>query len=348
MEKPIISTWGIGPSYRKRVKLNILDAMNSGYENTMDYIVLTDCPEDFEEFAKQTGKIKAIIDIHEEREKYPWSKELEYIPQSKNDEKDYGKEYLNNLSQDKLFSYSLHRFSFPTLAKLGYTKVVFMDSDVKIKYEKIGKDMTEEEFWEEFNTPQNSMKGFVAETVQIDPANNFTLRLARAMGSFQSMMSLQICSIVLYQMFKDKNINRPFLVDKFSICEGPFRYYHFSSPEKLQECFEAWNEAIRIIFSNHFMRHYQQCGGYMLCDYMPVAIANIFSDIQVLNFPNRVYNVHIHFEDRYFLPIGQGAPGLGIQFSPAETQEEFMERNKEVKKILDDRNAWPHQEPNYF
>ena len=85
MDKPVISLWGLGPSYRRRVKLNILDAMSMGYDNMMDYVVLTDYPEDFTEFAEQTGKIKAIIDINKAREPYPWSQELEHIPSASTD-----------------------------------------------------------------------------------------------------------------------------------------------------------------------------------------------------------------------------------------------------------------------
>ncbi len=96
-----------------------------GYDNIMNYVVLTDYPEDFTEFAEQTGKIKAIIDINKAREPYPWSPELEHIPSASTDEKEYGKQYVKNMSQGKMFSYSLHRFSFPTIAELGYNKIVF-------------------------------------------------------------------------------------------------------------------------------------------------------------------------------------------------------------------------------
>ena len=108
MNKPVISLWGLGPSYRRRVKLNILDAMSMGYDNMMDYVVLTDCPEDFTEFAEQTGKIKAIIDINKAREPYPWSPELEHIPSAVNDEKEYGKQYVDNMRKGKMFSYTFY------------------------------------------------------------------------------------------------------------------------------------------------------------------------------------------------------------------------------------------------
>lgn len=352
MDKPIVSLWGFGPSYRKRVKLNILDAIEMGYDNMMDYVVLTDMPEDFTEFAEQTGKIKAIVNIHEARQEYEWSKELEFIPSVTTDPKQYGDEYNEALHKRKLFSYSLHRFSFPTIAKLGYTKIVFMDGDVKLRYDKImNGELTEEQFWAEFDSPINSMKGCVYELLGVRPdtynqqQGTFDFKWSMAMGTGQSFGALQACSIVLHELHKIYNVNRPSIILELPITEGPFRYYNFNSPEKVQEYFETWNECIRLFHSDHFLRNFQQCGGYMTCDYMPVATNNVFHNMQVLNFPNTVYARQIHYTDRYFLPLNGGAPGLGTKFIPGESEEDFIEKNKELKQILEDRNAWPHTEP---
>ena len=343
MDKPIVSLWGFGPSYRNRVKLNILDAMSMGYDNIMDYVVLTDYPEDFVEFAEQTGKIKAIININEARKDYPWSTELEHIPASATDSKAYGEEYMNNLTENKHFSYSLHRFSFPTISKLGYNKIVFMDGDVKIRYDKIvSGEVTEEQFWAEFDTPTNSMKGCVAETGYIDK-QTFQFTWMRAMGFDQSLVAFQLCSILLHELHKLYESNGYPLVTNLSITEGPFRYYHLESPQRVKELFDVWNECIRMIMSNQYFKNCQQCGGYMLCDYMPIATANIYCGIQVLNFPNTIYNRQIHFEDRYFLP--PGVPGFGGQFKEASSTEEFLEKNKELKQMMDQHKAWPHTEP---
>jgi hypothetical protein len=343
MNKPIVSLWGFGPSYRRRVKLNILNAIDMGYDNMMDYVVLTDYPEDFTEFAKQTGKIKAIIDINKERKKYKWSEELEVIPGASLDAKAYGEEYQSNMSQNKMFSYSLHRFSFPTISKLGYNKIVFMDGDVKLRYDKIvNGEMTEEQFWNEFDTPANSMKGCVAETVYVDQETR-TFVGSNAMGIGQSLLSLQLCSILLDKLNeKYKTATYP-LVTRLPIAEGPFRYYHLESSEKVKELFDVWNECIRIVLSNIHYKNCQQCGGYMLCDYMPVATANLYCRVQVINFPNTVYNRQIHFEDRYFIP--PGIPGLGGNFEVGDSVEDFLEKNKDIKKMMDEHKAWPHTEP---
>ena len=342
MNKPIISLWGFGPSFRNRIKSNITEAINSGYNNIMDYVILTDYPEDFKEFAKETGVIKAIINIHDARKGHKWSKQLEYIPNTATDAKKYGDEYVDNLNENKYFSYSLHRFSFPTIAKLGYNKIVFMDADVKIRYDKIvNGELTEEQFWEEFNTPVNSMKGCVAETGYVD-RETFQFKWMRAMGPEQSLISLQLCSIVYNKLCEKYNSNKFPLITQLPITEGPFRYYHLESPEKVKDLFDKWNESIKIILSNHFFQNCQQCGGYMLCDYMPVAIANLYCDVQVLNFPNTVYNRQIHFEDRYFLP--PRIPGGG-NFKTGENQEDFIENNKDLKNLMSQHKTWPHTEP---
>jgi hypothetical protein len=343
MDKPIISLWGLGPSYRRRVKLNILDAISMGYSNIMDYVILTDYPEDFIELSEQTNKIKAIIDINKVRELYPWSIELEHIPTSSTNEKEYGEQYINNLQYGKMFSYSLHRFSFPTISQLGYNKIVFMDGDVKIRYDKIvSGELTEEQFWEEFNTPVNSMKGCVAENVYIDE-NTLQFNRSQAMGWDQSMLALQACSIIYHELCKKHNTHRYYLIQNLPITEGPFRYYHLKSPDKVKEVFDIWNDCIEITLSNPNLKSCQYCGGYMLCDYMPVATSNLYCGIQVLNFPNTVYNRQIHFEDRYFIP--PGVPGFGGNFNVGENLEDFMEKNKELKKMMDHHKAWPHTEP---
>ena len=43
---------------------------------------------------EQTGKIKAIVDIHEARQEYEWSKELEAIPSITTDPKQYGESMM--------------------------------------------------------------------------------------------------------------------------------------------------------------------------------------------------------------------------------------------------------------
>ena len=222
MNKPIISTWGLGPSYRDRVKHNLLKSLETGYDNTMDYIILTDVPEDFDELRSKTNKIIDVINIHEVRDQYPYSKKIEYIPL---DQENYGKEYRDLMNVGKDFSYALHRFSLPRIAELGYTKFIFQDPDVDIRYDKIiSGEITEELFWEQFNTPENSMKGCHKEHVGIDPGYEF--KIASALGH-SSESALQLSSILTYELSKKYPTNKSPLIIKLDITEGPFRYYNF-------------------------------------------------------------------------------------------------------------------------
>ena len=346
MNKPVISLWGFGPTYRRRVKLNIMEAVKSGFPNLMDYVILTDYPDDFKELSLLTGKIAAVVNVHEIREQFPWSKEFEYIPPSYNDEKKYAEEYRMGMAMEKDFNYSLHRFTFPKIAELGYNKIVFMDADVKIKYDLIGKQFSEEEFWAEFDTRPNTMKGCVKETVCFEPQQDGSVKLktSMAMGSYQSQIGLQLASVLVREAYRKYGPGEKFapILDMMDITEGPFRYYHFESPEKVKKYFDVWNDNIQMTTENRLYRNCNLCGGYMLCDYIPVAAANIYNSIAVEHFPNKVYQRQIWYEDRCFIP--PPAAGFNARFVEAKTQEEFFELNKDLVEKVKSYNAWPHVE----
>jgi hypothetical protein len=343
MSKPIISIWGFGPSYRKRIKLNILEALNSGYDKNklMDYVILTDYPEDFEELAKETDKIKAIINIHEVRKDYDWSILNEYIPSSFNDEKAYASEYMSALSVGKFFSYCLHRFSLPTISKLGYSKVLMIDGDVKIKYNDIGHTITEEGFWKEFDTPENSMKGCHKETISINYGPcGIELVPARATGGSQSMSALQLASVMTFDNAnKFGSSHNSLIALSLDVTEGPFRYFNLKSPSEVQRLFDVWNNNVRIIYSDFTYTGCNFCGGYMLCDYFPIGAANYYMGIKVLDFPKTIYSIRVIYEDRYFIP--PRIAGRNDKFANAETQEEFLKSNQEIIESLKKSNAWP-------
>jgi hypothetical protein len=335
MNKPIISTWGLGPSYRDRVKHNLLKSLETGYDNTMDYIILTDVPEDFDELRSKTNKIIDVVNIHEVRDQYPYSKKIEYIPL---DQENYGKEYRDLMNVGKDFSYALHRFSLPRIAELGYTKFVFQDPDVDIRYDKIvSGEITEELFWEQFNTPENSMKGCHKEHVGIDPGYEF--RVASALGH-SSESALQLSSILTYELSKKYPTNKSPIIIKLDVTEGPFRYYNFSSVDKLKTYFNVWNDAMNLSFSNDIFKNCNGCGGYMICDYIPVGVSNYINDITVLNFDPQFYKVNIYFTDRYFSPINYNFAD-GTNFIPSDTLEEFYSKNIEQIKTLKQQNRWP-------
>lgn len=347
MNKPIISIWGIGPAYRNRVKYNIREAINSGYNGILDYTILTDLPEDFDDLLKETDKIKAVIDIHQARAEYPWSIDTEFIPSPTKDEIQYGKEYAEGVAKDTLFSYSLHRFSFPTISKLGYNKVIFCDCDVKINYDKIvNGEMSEEEFWAEFDTPINSMKGCYYEKIHSSYSphneNEFVFNISWATGYSTSIYATSTSSIHLYKLKEKYNKEINCLLSEVEITEGPFRFYNFESPSKLLEYFKVWNDTVEISLTDKDLRTFNRCGGYNMCDYFIVSVCNIFNGIKVLNFPEKVYSLRIFFEDRYSVPPYTAPGSGGIPFIPGESIEDFYNKNTELKNKLEKDNMWPY------
>lgn len=341
---PIIATWGIGPSYRKRVKHHILESLKSGYAGVMKYAILTDHPEDFEEIASETGLVTSIVNIHDIRKDFEWSIDKEFIPTSL-DYENYGKEYVDNLKQAKHFSYGLHRFQLIDLAEKGYTKILFMDPDMKLNYDKINIKFSEEEFWEEFNTPINSMKGCVAENVGIYNSSKFVS--SRCMGTYVSSLALQICTTVLYLLDEKFKKNKFRVLDSIQLTEGPFRYYNFRTPQEVYDYFLFWEESQRIIMSHPKLLQALTCGGYMYCDYLPVICANLYSGLEVENFSNIIYDMALYYEDRYFLPRNRDAT-LGLPLQPGKNLDEFFEINKVTETKCKELGVWPNVDPPYI
>ena len=121
-----------------------------------------------------------------------------------------------NWKKGNKFSYALHRFSLPTFYELGYKKVLMCDCDVDIRYDLIGKDFTEFEFWDQFNTKPNSLKGCDLETfdsrTHIDDPWRFN--------------NITMSNIIKYEL-GDQNIN--IFSRECTQTEGPFRFYNFSN-----------------------------------------------------------------------------------------------------------------------
>jgi hypothetical protein len=338
-QKPIILTWGIGPSYRKRVKHNIELVLNSGYDNTMEYIILTDVPEDFYELRDRTKKIIDIVDIHKEREMYPWSIECEYIPTN---QETYGDDYRNGIYSidNKLFTHALDRFSIPRAFELGYSKFLMQDPDVTLYYDKIVNGSIKEEFfWDKFETPINSMKAICKETIEIKHDTVFTN--ARCVGG--SEFALQLLSFSIHSLNQKLNLNFPPLHNSLDVTEGNLKYFNLESTYLGKRWFDVLNESAKICYEleNNF-RKLNASNGHMLTGVLPYAISNLYMSIRVIDFPeHEIFNTNIYADDRYFLPfttVFTLEDGRTLQY--ATTQEEFYEINKEVIEILKEKNQW--------
>lgn len=331
MQKPITCIWGIGPSYRKRVKETIQRAIDTGYQNIMDYIILTDVPEDFFELKETTGKIIEIVNIHKEREPYPWSIEQEYIPQT---QENYGDDYRENLIKyGKSFTHGLDRFSIPAALRNGYTKFVLIDPDTTIYYDKIvSGEISEEDFWKEFDSPVNSMRAPWKEIIEI--AENKPFINARAMGD-TSQRVLQFLAVMIPRLNDKFGGNMYPLQVRFEIAESALKYFHFESVEFGQKWFEVLNECAKISYSREYGYFVLSgCTGTMLSDFIMYNCANLFMNVSVIDFYPNIYWTHVYGDDRYFLPIDN-------RLKAATNLEEFYEINKDAIQAFKDNHQWP-------
>ena len=327
--KVLVSIWGLGPTYRNRMKITIQKAIDTGYPHILPYIILTDVPSDFYELRDKTDKIIDIIDLHAEREKYSsWSKELEYLCQERYDEQKYGEEFFNAKEQSKKFSYAVHRFVFPRIAELGYNRFLHSDGDVDIRYDKIvNGTLSEEEFWEQFNTPVNSVRGLDLETKKMDTG-----------GAHYFNISIIVADILRYEIERlHPEYNHLYCMHlETTQTECGFRYYHFADTSRILKYFEIWDEIAYIVLSHRYLRQAVGAGGYVNIDnVMHTVLADVFQ-MQMLNFGKEYHLVNIHNADRYFCPRPLGAfiNGVEVVIKAGKTRDDYMEINKELIEVL--------------
>jgi len=337
MKDIIVATWGIGEAYRNRIKHNIRKAISTGYENILPYIILTDKPSEFQDLLNETDLILKILDINEEREKYsPWSKELEHIPPD-NEDKEYGKKYREeNYKNGKIFSYALNRFSLPTISEMGYKKFILCDSDTDIRYDRIvNSECTEKEFWNEYNTPINTMKGCDLEVFHMNRECD---------GGYWIRANVVMANLLrFYLQKKYTHLNKPhYLSQEYTQTEGPFRYYKLDSPQKVRDVFNLWDDSMKYLLSEKVTREQLCPGRYMYIDNVPFSITNELLGIKNLDFGKFWHTVNIYLADRYFFPKGHGhnVNGRSLSLQPADTKEEFYKINEELINYFKSRGQW--------
>lgn len=336
MQNIIVGTWGIGPSYRRRVKLSIEEAINSGYDNILPYIILTDQPEYFYELQDKTKKIIDIINIHDVREKYsPWSVDYEYISKEQTEEK-YSEDYNKHRDIGKRFSYGMHRFYLPRISELGYNKFLHCDSDYWIRYDKIvDGSIKETDFWDEFNTPVNTMKG-TGYTVY--PFDN---PWSQTMINFENIFRFEMKK--RYPEYKHRLY---YIFHEFVFTEGPFRYYHIQNKENVLKYFLLWDEITQINLTDSDLVRHSSGSTNVFLDYAIWMVVNEILGIRTINFPFGVHNLRIFWSDRYFdpPPLSHMLPdGRKIDIVPGTSREDFLIKNKELFDAFEKSNRFHDQ-----
>ena len=347
----VISTWGFGPTYRNRIKFQIEEAIKSGYNPLMKYIILTDHINDFVGLDQSMrDMIVDVVDIEDLRKDDDFSLKFEPLPEEKVDDYEYAKQLRYNSDERKLLpSYGLQRYNLKTLSKLGISKSLFIDSDVEIPYNRlVSGQISEETYWNVFDTPDNSIKGSGYEVIKfgrIDDQQKMEFIYGKTIGSTDSTRVLQACSIVTYKYYEERGeLDRWNILEKLATLEGCIRYYNFESTEKLDAFFNSYNSIYSLFLEQPRLYDVNRCGNYMLCDVIPLALASQINDIELLHFPGSLYQLRVFFQDRFWGPPWHFDPdcnGRGVNLLPAKTLEEFLKINEELIGCMRKRNQWP-------
>jgi hypothetical protein len=181
------------------------------------------------------------------------------------------------------------------------------------------------------------MKACHKETLVI--RDSVVFRCSNAIGQ-GSLVTLQIVAVAIDRINSIRNTKVNPLKNVLDVTEGPFKYYHFSNPQEVKDYFEVLNECVKICYSSVEFMMASIGGGYMLCDFIPVAAANAYKNVGVLNFENQYFTVNVYGNDRYFMPKAVNLQD-GSGLIPAETLEEFYEINKDKIQQLESNLRWP-------
>lgn len=350
-EEVVIVTWGFGPTYRERIKYQIDESSKIGYNRIMKYFILTDKVEDFTGLDKNIQDlIVGVVDIEELRKDDEFSKKYEPLPEEKDNDELYAKQLRYNSDEKKLLlSYGLKRYVFKALAERNITKFLYMDSDIQLFYEHIVSGrLSEEEFWGHFDIPLNCIKGCGSEKLYftgMDANQKIDFVWSKTAGAHDSVRALQACSIVANQYYNEVGQPQKFeILTELPILEGPVRLYNFEHSEKLLQYFNTLNHIYRLFLETPQLYNTNLCGGYILCDYLPLSLVNLIENISNEHFPGYVFQFRVFYEDRFWgVPwhFDPDCNGKELYLISAKNKTEFLEINTELINCMRGKKQWP-------
>ena len=261
---------------------------------------------------------------------------MEFIPNT-NDVIQYSKEYREkNNKEGKIFSYGLNRFSLPTISEMGYSRFLMCDCDTDIRYDRIiSGEVTETEFWNEYLTPTQTMKGCDLE--------HFNRRTEH-----WGYLNIILANHLRYYLKTNRpnNIDHPsdfvWLSSEYWQTEGPFRYYNLKSPEMVMDVFNIWNDLLCLCLTDSMFKKQLCPGGYMYIDNVTVSVTNEYLGISPLNFDKFWHTVNVYKSDRFYFPAGfeENVNGEKLSLQPTNTKEEFYEVNKKLIDYYKNKGQW--------
>ena len=350
-EEIVIVTWGFGPTYRDRIKYQIDEASKVGYDRIMKYFILTDMVEDFVGLEDHIQNlIIDVVDIEELRKDDEFSKVYEPLPKEKVNDELYAKQLRHNSDDKKLLlSYGLKRYALKALAEKNITKFLYMDSDIELFYKFIltGR-ITEEQFWKEFDIPLNCIKGCGSEKLyfsDMNSDNKMDFVFSRSVGVHDSVRALQASSIVAHQYYKEiANPEKFQIITERPILEGPIRLYNFENSDKLLQYFNTFNHVYRLFLETPQLYNTNLCGGYILCDYLPLSLTNLIENISNEHFLGWMFQFRVFFEDRFWGTPWHIDPDCDSETKyliSTKNKKEFLEVNAKLIDCMRAKNQWP-------
>jgi len=318
----VIATWGIGPSFRTRVKENI--KLHAG--KPVKYVILTDLVDDFQD-VMDSPSILSIIDIFWLIKEKQIDIGAEFIPSSRL-EPEYAIEFRTRVGS---FSYNARRFLFLMLAQRSITKFIMIDPDVYLKMS--------DDYLTQIDIPANTVSGIHREVIHAQLAEQNIMHVSNALGSQESVKLFQ-CMPHILQLMDPQGFPSGF--ERIHITEGPLRYYHFSTVDQLKKYFDVWNQSVYLLTHSRWMASLICGPGYMTSDYTPFAISNILCGMNVTDFPRHLATVNVFYEDRYFWP--RSSLGSNNDFVMTNTIDEFYEKNTDEINYLKSVSGWPHKD----
>ena len=349
MKDNVISTWGFGPTYRNRIKYQIEESYNTGYDSIMKYIILTDNKDDFTGLGKHIRDlIIDVVELNDLRKDDEISLKFEPMPDKYCTDREYAAaiRYQSNVL-NLLPSYGLQRYGIKTVANLGFSKFLCMDSDVKLPYDRIvNGTLSEEEFWENYNTPINTLKGGSFENVgfgSVDAMGKLEFIWARSIGESDTRTVLQAVTTISYNFYSKRNeLNKFHIIQSLKTVEGGIRYFNFEDTNKTHKFIDTYNELYSFFLENTIFYNINRASNYMLCDIIPLGLVCEIENIPIIHYPGSLYTGRQFFMDRFWGPPYYQHPGCKQEILlPADSLAEFLEINKDIIECMQLHGNWP-------
>lgn len=307
--KSLIVYTALGPTFRRRVKNNIVN--HPGLE-LFDVLVLTDLVEDFNSVQKANIFVKNIDSLRED-----WSKKYEKLLTPTTDETLYANECR---AINLRYPHSISRYCFKFEGVENYKAILLLDCDIEVRYTL--------ESLACFNNLVDSLKqNTVIGHGCYDMSNNVSVRTAGAEYSKIFNSSL-------------RDLNEGYLVG-----DGPVRIYKFLDKQSLNQFIEVSNFIIKDIYEKNNKKMLE--GSWNILSELPFAVINKILNMSVLCRDESKFCGHNELrcstfpEDRFW----HGFPGWEFDTTVNSSVEYIRVNHVLLKKFYEIHNhhiKWPY------